>query len=68
MAGVGAEGRVRALVVRKVMNEQMIEVNDQVKAIFDPKGVLNPGVKAGVELKELVGNMRKDYLEGIVAE
>ncbi|MCL2444796.1 FAD-binding oxidoreductase [Candidatus Saccharibacteria bacterium] len=68
LTGSGAEGRVKSLTVQKGMNEQLVEINEKVKEIFDPKGILNPGVKVGVEVKDLVSALRKDYREGIIRE
>ena len=45
ICGEHGDGRVRAEFVRRYFGEELYGLFKQVKAAFDPKGVLNPGVK-----------------------
>ncbi|MBI4034569.1 FAD-binding oxidoreductase [Candidatus Saccharibacteria bacterium] len=58
-AGLG-EGRVRTAYARQFYGEQLHDLMLAVKKIFDPRGILNPGVKTASwdEVKKL---MREDY-------
>lgn len=67
-AGGAPEGRLKSIVVRKDMNEQLEDLYMHIKETFDPQGVLNPGVKAKIEVRDLVGGLRKDYREGAIKE
>ncbi|MDB5177618.1 MAG: hypothetical protein JWO61_1, partial [Candidatus Saccharibacteria bacterium] len=55
------EGRVKSVAAYKQVDDDLIDFFQQVKAIFDPYGILNPGVKQPNELKGLVANLRPDY-------
>jgi hypothetical protein len=37
------------------------------KAIFDPYGILNPGVKQAVDIRHLVTQLRRDYDTSAIA-
>jgi len=50
------------------LNEQLLDLYGQIKTVFDPKDVLNPGVKTDVSLKDLVESMRLNYDEPIIHE
>ena len=45
ICGEHGDGRVRAEYVRKMFGPEMYELFVRVKRSFDPKGILNPGVK-----------------------
>jgi FAD/FMN-containing dehydrogenase/Fe-S oxidoreductase len=47
ICGEHGDGRVRAEYVRKMFGEELYRLFAQVKRIFDPDRVLNPGVKIG---------------------
>lgn len=55
------DGRLRAPFLPKVYGPEMYEVFRQVKKIFDPYNILNPGVKIDVTLKDLVPILRHEY-------
>lgn len=55
------DGRLRAPYVAAQVGQEINDVFLQIKAAFDPQGVLNPGVKTGTELKELVTILRERY-------
>lgn len=55
------DGRLRAPFLSKVYGEDMYQVFQDVKKIFDPYNTLNPGVKIDVEMKDLVPLLRHEY-------
>jgi len=55
------DGRLRAPYVAAQVGQEMADLFVQLKQAFDPQGILNPGVKTGATLKELVGIMRDEY-------
>lgn len=57
----GAEGRVKANASWAVVDEAHAHLYEQVRAIFDPFGTLNPGVKQKNDLRSLVGSLRSSY-------
>lgn len=56
-----AEGRLKANASNMVIDETSLELFRQIKDVFDPLNVLNPGIKQDVALKDLVGMLRKSY-------
>ncbi|HIA91935.1 TPA: FAD-binding oxidoreductase [Candidatus Saccharibacteria bacterium] len=60
-AGEHNDGRLRAPYLKELYGEKMYDVFAKVKKIFDPYGILNPGVKIGVSKKDLVPILRKEY-------
>ena len=61
VAGEYAEGRMRGVFWDKLFTPEGIEVLRSVKRVFDPTGVLNPGVKVDVRLNEVKSMIRDDY-------
>lgn len=59
--GEGGEGRVKARFAHAHLDEEVEAVFTSIKAIFDPSGILNPGVKQVVELRQLVTELRDSY-------
>lgn len=57
----GAEGRLKANASWAVVDEAHAHLYEQVRAIFDPFGTLNPGVKQKNDLRSLVGSLRSSY-------
>jgi FAD/FMN-containing dehydrogenase len=60
-SGEHNDGRLRAPYLPKVYGQEMYDLFVQVKKIFDPYGTLNPGVKVGVTLQDVVPLLRHDY-------
>jgi len=54
-------GRLGAPFVNNTYGPQLAKVFDDLKKIFDPYNMLNPGVKVGLTQENLVAIMRKDY-------
>ncbi len=59
--GTAAEGRLKAEVAWSLLEPDVAEVYKQIKTIFDPFGILNPGVKQPTEVKQLAGLLRDSY-------
>lgn len=57
----GGEGRLRARVAHKQLDPDVLELYTAIKNIFDPNGILNPGVKQVSELRQLATELRGDY-------
>ena len=57
----GAEGRLKANAAWATLDEAHARLYEQVRAIFDPFGTLNPGVKQTGELRTLVGSLRSSF-------
>ena len=62
------DGRLRAPYVAAQVGEEMHQLYVQLKTAFDPHGTLNPGVKTGTTLKELVDMLRDSYSLAHLAE
>jgi FAD/FMN-containing dehydrogenase len=63
LIGDSGEGRVKANFAYKQLDPDVLDLFASVKAIFDPYGIFNPGVKQTAELRQLVTHLRKDYNE-----
>ena len=61
LVGDGGEGRVKALFAQKQLDDDVRELYASIKAVFDPYGILNPGVKQPAELRQLVSHLRPAY-------
>lgn len=61
-AGAG-DGRLRAPYLKLQYGESLLSIMQAVKKIFDPYGLLNPGVKTATPA-EVKGLMRTDYSPG----
>lgn len=57
----GAEGRLKAPAAWSLLEDNQVALYEQLRAIFDPFGTLNPGVKQKVELRTLVAALRAGY-------
>jgi FAD/FMN-containing dehydrogenase len=55
------EGRLKTTIAYKQVDDDLKDFFKQVKDIFDPFGILNPGVKQPNELKQLVADLRTSY-------
>jgi len=57
----GAEGRLKANAAWSVFEEAEASLYEQVRAIFDPFGTLNPDVKQKNDVRHLVSALRTSY-------
>lgn len=60
-SGEHSDGRLRAPYLSKLYGEQVYELFRKVKAIFDPYGTLNPGVKMDVTIEDIKPLLRDEY-------
>ena len=61
LIGNGSEGRVKARFAYAQLDPDVLELFSTIKAIFDPHGILNPGVKQPNELRHLIPHLRTSY-------
>ena len=57
----GGEGRVHAPYLEQMYGEELLALNQKVKQILDPYGILNPGVKLGTNIDDLKAMIRSEY-------
>ena len=55
------EGRIRSSLLQQQVGDVMFDVMKQIKQIFDPYNILNPGVKFGTDQKSLSALVRQSY-------
>lgn len=60
-SGEHNDGRLRAPYLSKLYGNEIYEIFRKVKAIFDPYGTLNPGVKLDVTIEDNRAMLRKEY-------
>ncbi len=60
-AGEHNDGRLRAIYLKDLFGEQVYGLFEKVKEIFDPHGILNPGVKIGATRAKQVAQLRDEY-------
>lgn len=61
LIGEAGEGRVKARFAYKDLDPAVLDLFQSIKNIFDPQGILNPGVKRTNELRQLVSELRTNY-------
>ncbi|HEX6415900.1 MAG TPA: FAD-binding oxidoreductase [Candidatus Saccharimonadales bacterium] len=61
LIGADGEGRVKAPFAHKQLDDDIKALFEAIKNVFDPHGILNPGVKQAAELRSLVSALRTDY-------
>lgn len=61
LIGEAAEGRVKSSFAYKALDEDVVKLFEEIKKVFDPYGILNPGVKQPQQLKQLVSELRSSY-------
>lgn len=60
-AGEHGDGRLRAPYLKQLYGEEVYKLLEAVKIIFDPKGIMNPGVKIGVTRQSQIAQLRREY-------
>jgi len=55
------EGRIKAHFSFDALDEDVIALFDAIKKVFDPYGLLNPGVKQPGELRDVMSHLRTDF-------
>jgi FAD/FMN-containing dehydrogenase len=61
LIGNGSEGRVKARFAHAQLDPDVAKLFSDIKAIFDPHGIMNPGVKQPTELRQLIPHLRSSY-------
>lgn len=60
-SGEHSDGRLRAPYLARLYGDQVYDLFRKVKAIFDPYGTLNPGVKMDVTIDDIKPLLRDEY-------
>ena len=60
------EGRLKAALTNDMMDVKLASLYGEVKKIFDPQGIMNPGIKQEATLRAVVRQLRTSYNQGIV--
>lgn len=55
------EGRLKTHAVYKELDSDISDLFAAIKAVFDPNGILSPGVKQPNEIRTLASQLRSDY-------
>lgn len=61
LVGYGGEGRLKTRFVHSSLDADVIKLFGEIKALFDPFDILNPGVKQSMELKQLIPMLTADF-------
>ena len=61
LVGEDGEGRLKARFAHAQLDDEVNELYANIKATFDPYGIMNPGVKQTSEIRQLVASLRRDY-------
>lgn len=61
VASEHGDGRLRVPYTRLQVGDEVMAVFERLKQAADPYGTLNPGVKTGTSVKDLIEILRKDY-------
>lgn len=62
LAYQNGEGRMQAFSTHRQIDERLAKLYVDIRAVFDPYGVLNSGVKQSGEVKDLAKNLRSSYI------
>ena len=60
VAGQNGEGRLHAFSGRRTLDPELVALFDAIRAIFDPHGTLNKGVKQAVDIHDLAKQLRNE--------
>lgn len=60
-SGEHNDGRLRAPYLKQLYGEEVYEVFNKIKIIFDPHNILNPGVKMNVTIDDIKPLLRNEY-------
>ena len=55
------DGRTKAMYLPMMFGHDMVRIFEKIKLVFDPMGILNPGVKVGVDNNAVRQMVRNDY-------
>ncbi len=62
LSGEHGDGRLRTTLLPRVWDSRSIDLFNVVKTAFDPRGILNPGVKVGLPDQRAVADVKYDPL------
>lgn len=62
LAGENGEGRLQSHATHNLFDEETTKLYADIKAAFDPNDILNSGVKQACQIKDLIPNLRSDYI------
>ena len=60
VAGQNGEGRLHSFSARRTLDPELVALFDAIRAIFDPHGTLNKGVKQAVDIHDLAKQLRSE--------
>ncbi len=60
-SGEHNDGRLRAPYLKQLYGDEVYELFNKIKAIFDPHNILNPGVKLNVTVDDIKPMLRNEY-------
>ncbi len=67
MSGEHGDGRIRGPLLQRFFGPELMTAFAKVKAVFDPRGILNPGMIVGTgDIDTLTQRLRTDAVEGEV--
>lgn len=66
--GEAPEGRFMAIFASKFETQRTLDLYKKVKKLFDPNGILNPGIKHETNVKATLKHFRSDYNHGIITK
>lgn len=61
LVAAGGEGRILSRFARAAWTADYAQMMQQIKQVFDPHGILNPQVKANIELADLIAQLRNEH-------
>gem|GEM_PF-41246 len=61
LIGEAAEGRLKAPYAYGVLDDEVNNLYQSVRDIFDPQGIMNTGVKQNTDRKQLIAWLRSEY-------
>ena len=61
MSADHGDGRIRGALMQQQFGENVTKLFADIKKIFDPYNILNPGIKTGALLEDVKPLLRSDY-------
>lgn len=66
--GAAGEGRFLAMFMRRYQDTNTLDFYGKIKHLFDPYGIMNPGIKHETEAAVVLRHFRADYDQGIISK
>ncbi len=67
MASGSGEGRLKAHFIYPLLDARLVEMYGEIRAVFDPRGTLNAGVKQDTDIRKLAEMLRNSHDAGQLA-